>query len=116
MRVQRDRKEIGKEITQWRKARGLTVATGSSAPTIIANLQGQLYAARRCIEELEETTDEYVEEIESLDLVNEGHVTRVATCTNQEHSSLGYCSRSIYSKDNICTNMATIRVTTGPRS
>ena len=66
MRMARKRVAIGKQITQWRKSLGRTVATASAAPGMIADLQRQLDAANERVEELEEMNDLLTEELDSL--------------------------------------------------
>ncbi|KAF6239591.1 hypothetical protein HO173_002136 [Letharia columbiana] len=65
-KLSRRRAKLGKEITQWRKSQGHTVATASAAPAMIADLQGQLVAAHERIEELEGMNELLEEELESL--------------------------------------------------
>ena len=65
-RLSRERKKIGKQITQWRKAQSQTVATASAAPSMISNLQTQLDVANQRIEELELINELLKEELESL--------------------------------------------------
>ena len=62
------REELGKEITQWRKSQGHTVATASAAPAMFATFQEQLDAANERIEELEGVNDLLEGELESSSL------------------------------------------------
>lgn len=64
-RLRRKRAKLGKEITQWRKSQGQTVATASAAPSIIADLQRQVTALSERVEELEDTNQLLEEELES---------------------------------------------------
>lgn len=64
--MSRRRAKLGKEITQWRKAQGHTVATASAAPATVTDLERQLVAANERVEELEEMSELLEEELESL--------------------------------------------------
>lgn len=83
-RISRRRAKLDKEITQWCKAQGHTVATASAAPAMIADLQRQLVTANERVEELEEMDELLEEELESL----RRHVAEVDGYQLEDYASI----------------------------